>query len=104
VDDTAESLAVNLRTYVPDVEKVAVVLNAWESPKVTVPGPLTFDQVFVNVFVGKPSSLAVPDRFAEAGSVMVWFEPALTVGGLLEMMVTSEVDESNESLAVSRNT
>ena len=48
---------------------------------VTVPGPLTFDHVVVTVLpAGKPSSFAVPFKLAEAGSVMVWSGPALTVG------------------------
>ena len=63
------------------MEKLAVVLRAFRLPNVTVvPGPLTFDQVVVSVPVGKPSSVAVPFSVAEAGNVMVWFDPALTVG------------------------
>ena len=51
---------------------MAVVLRALTLPKVTVPGPLSVDQVVVNVLpVGKPSSVAVPLRLAKAGRVMV---------------------------------
>ncbi len=41
--------------------------------KVTVPGPLTLDQVMVKTpgGLGKPSSVAVPTRLAAAGKVMV---------------------------------
>ncbi len=70
--DKALSDAVSRSAYVPDVEKLAVVLRAPTLPKVTVPGPLTLDQVVVSVLpVGKPSSEAVPLKLAEAGSVMV---------------------------------
>ena len=56
----------------PAAEKLAVVVSALTLPNVTVPGPLTFDQVVVSVLpAGKPSSLAVPFKLAEAGSVMV---------------------------------
>ena len=62
------ALAVSWRTYVPDAEKLAVVLVAFTLPKVTVPGPLTSDHVVVNV----PLELAaVPLKFADAGKVMV---------------------------------
>jgi hypothetical protein len=77
---SAVSLAVNRSTYVPEVEKPAVVESALTFPNVTVPGPLDFDQVVVNTPDGKPSSLAVPLKFADAGSVIVWSEPALTTG------------------------
>ena len=47
-------------------------MSALTLPNVTFPGPLTFDQVVVSVLpAGKPSSLAVPFKLAEAGSVMV---------------------------------
>jgi hypothetical protein len=85
VVDSTLSLAVSLSTYVPSIEKLAVVLSALASPNVTVPGPLTFDHVVVNVAggLGNPSSLAVPLRSALAGSVIVWSAPAFTTGSWL---------------------
>jgi hypothetical protein len=55
------------------MEKLAVVLSAFASPNVTVPGPLTFDHVVVNIAggLGNPSSEAVPLRLALAGNVIV---------------------------------
>ena len=69
----------------PSVEKLAVVFSAAVFPKVTVPGPVTLDQVVVTVFggSGSPSSLTEPDRFARSGSVIVWLAPAETVGAWL---------------------
>src|SRR5262245_50616456 len=64
--------AVSRSTYDPEVEKLAVVLRAPTLPKLTVPGPLTFDHVVVNVLPeGRPSSEAVPFNVAELGSVIV---------------------------------
>src|SRR5947209_2515132 len=75
------SVAVKRSTYPPDAEKLAVVFRALTLPNVTVPGPLTFDQVFVSVLpAGKPSSVAVPFKLADDGKVMVWSTPALTTG------------------------
>ena len=71
VEDSAVSLAVSRNTYVPEAEKVAVVLSRLAFPNVTVPGPLNFDHVVCKVLVGRPSSLAVPERLALAGRVMV---------------------------------
>src|SRR2546428_4337168 len=80
--DKAVPVAVNRRTYVPAAEKLAVVACALTSPKVTLPGPLILDQVRDSLLpAGKPSSEAVPLRLADAGKVMVWLGPALTVGG-----------------------
>ena len=70
VEDSAVSLAVSRNTYVPDVENVASVLRAFAFVNVTVPGPLNFDQVVCSV-LGKPSSVAVPDRLAPEGNVIV---------------------------------
>ena len=53
------------------MENVAVVFSALAFPNVTVPGPLNFDQVVCRVPFGKPSSDAVPERFAAAGNVIV---------------------------------
>ena len=58
------------------------MLRALAFPKVTVPAPLSFDHVVDSVPLGKPSSVAVPDRFAAAGSVIVWFPPTLTAGAV----------------------
>ena len=41
---SSESLAVSCKTYVPVVEKLAVVTAEVALLNVTVPGPLTFDQ------------------------------------------------------------
>ena len=71
VEDSAVSLAVRRKTYVPEAEKVAVVLSRLAFPNVTVPGPLNLDHVVWRAPLGKPSSVAVPERFAAAGSVMV---------------------------------
>ena len=59
--------------WLPAIEKVAVVVRALALPKVTVPGPLTIDQVVVTVpgGVGRPSSEADPARAAVAGKVIV---------------------------------
>ena len=56
------------------------MLNALALPKVTVPGPLDIDHVVDSVPDGRPSSVAVPLKFAEDGNVIVWLEPALTTG------------------------
>ena len=71
VEDSAVSLAVSRNTYVPDVENVADVFSAFAFANVTVPGPLNLDQVVMRVPFGKPSSVAVPERLALAGSVIV---------------------------------
>ena len=70
VEDSTASVAVSRNTYVPDVENVASVLRAFAFVNVTVPGPLNFDQVVCSV-LGKPSSVAVPDRLAPEGNVIV---------------------------------
>src|SRR6266540_258557 len=64
------------------MENEAVVPAALGLAKVTVPGPLTFDHVIVvnPGGFGNPSSLAVPDNVALAGSVMLWSGPASTTG------------------------
>src|SRR5574339_317088 len=46
--DSALSFAVSRSTYVPAALKLAVVSTALALPNVTVPGPLTFDQVVVS--------------------------------------------------------
>ena len=70
--ESSLSLAVSRITYIPAAEKLAVVLNALTLPNVTVPGPLNFDHVTVSVLpTGRPSSVAVPLRLAEVGSVTV---------------------------------
>ncbi len=71
--DSTLSLAVSRRTYVPAVEKVAVVEAALALAKVTVPGPLTTVHAMVRVpgGLGKPSSVTVPTKLAAAGKAMV---------------------------------
>jgi hypothetical protein len=71
VDVRAVSLAVSRNTYVPDVEKVARAVSEWTSSNVVVPGPLIWDHVVVSVLLGKPSSVAVAERCAPEGSVIV---------------------------------
>ena len=70
--ERALSVALSRNTYVPAAEKLAVVLLAPGLPNVTVPGPLSFDQVVVRVpgGFGNPSSVAVPFKVAEAGRVI----------------------------------
>lgn len=60
--DRAPSVAANFRTYVPGVEKEAVVAGAAALPKVTVPGPFTLLHVTVTApgGFGRPSSVTVP--------------------------------------------
>ena len=80
---SALSLAVRRNTYTPAAENVAVVSMAEASPNVTSPGPETLLQVVVTApgGLGRPSSVTVPSRFAEAGgNMIVWLLPALTVG------------------------
>ena len=95
----------------PGAEKVAVVSAAAALPKVTVPGPEARDQVLVNEGgAGRPSSVMVPSRDAEAGRVICWSGPALTTGGVLPgvagltVTVTSSWAVRAPSLAVSRST
>ena len=67
----------------PAAEKDAVVSGDSGVPKVTVPGPLTFDQDDVtDEPVGSPSSDIVPSRFAVAGNVTELSGPALTDGAV----------------------
>src|SRR2546422_3546600 len=80
---SAPSLAVNISTYVPVLENVAVVAHSFGCAKLTVPGPLTLLHVAMGSPPGSPSSLAVPKSDACAGSVMVWSGPALTTGARL---------------------
>jgi len=76
------------------------------------PGPDTFDQASVSVpgGFGRPSSVALPARFADAGSVTDWFVPAPTTGGWFvapggfTVIVTSALVDSALSLAVRRST
>src|SRR6266850_590970 len=111
LEDAAPSVAVNRSTYDPAAEKLAVVVCALTLPNVTVPGPLTLDQVVVSVLpAGKPSSFAVPFKLAEAGSVIVWSGPALTAGArfvddaALTVILVSSVADRAVLLAVNRST
>src|SRR5512132_4587350 len=106
---SALSLAVRRSTYVPDAEKLAVVSTALALPKATVPGPLTLLHVVVTApgGLGRPSSVTVPSRVAEAGSVIVSSAPALTTGAWfcgMTVIVTSSLALSALSLAVKRRT
>ena len=84
VEFNCESLAVSRKSYVPGALKLAVVTVWFELRKVTVPGPLTEDHVVFSVLPeGRPSSLAAPVRFAEAGKLTVKFFPAKTAGARL---------------------
>ena len=63
-------VAVNVSTYVPGVENVAVVDAAFALANVTVPGPLVLVQITVAVLpVG--TLVTEPETVAEAGRVMV---------------------------------
>jgi hypothetical protein len=55
----------------PFVEKLAVVTRDVAFANVTVPSPLTLLHATVNLFDGRPSSVAVPFRDAVKGSVIV---------------------------------
>src|SRR5205823_700838 len=82
--DSAASLAVGRRLYVPAVGTSAVVVAALAGAKVTVPGPLVRVQVMVSAGgAGKPSSVTVPFSVAVDGSVTVRSGPAFTTGGWL---------------------
>src|SRR2546426_1142939 len=70
VEDSAVSLAVSRNTYVPEVENVARVFSELACRKTTAPGPLNLDQDVWSV-PGNPSSVAVPDRLAPEGNVIV---------------------------------
>ncbi len=106
--DSAPSLAVSWRTYVPSSEKVAVVAGAAASPNVTVPGPLTFVHCVVSG-EGIPSSLAVPASVAVAvGNVSAWSGPAFTTGAWFDtpvaVTVMASLAESSPSVPVKVST
>src|SRR4051812_17426794 len=81
------SLPVRRRTYVPVVLKLAVVLSKLAFPNVTVPGPENLLRAVVSVPLGKPSSLAEPTRLADAGRLIDCGLPALTIGGVLSVVI-----------------
>src|SRR5579872_4837767 len=85
VDVSAESLTVRRSVYVPAVSKVAFVVSAVGAENVTLPGPETTLQAYVNALggAGSPSSLAVPLRVTPAFREVIWSGPALTVGAWL---------------------
>ena len=93
---------------------VAVVAALAALAKATVPGPLNLVHALVTTApVGRPSSVTDPFSGAAAGSVIGAFVPAFTVGAWFvggvttagfTVIVTSAKADSNESLAVSRNT
>jgi hypothetical protein len=78
VEESCPSLTVTLSVYVPAAENEACVLEEFGLTKET-PVPLSTLQVYVNG-EGNPSSVAVAVSVAVAGSVIVWFAPALTTG------------------------
>src|SRR6185295_7965452 len=102
------SLALRRSTYVPGVEKIALVTGLLISLKVTTPGPLNWLQNVLTVApTGKPSSATVPFRLAVFGRVIVWFGPALTMGAKFAgnaVTVTSSLTVCSESVAVKRKT
>src|SRR5215213_8669058 len=102
------SFADNRSTYVPGVEKIALVTGLLISLKVTRPGPLTWLQNFDTVApTGNPSSATVPFRLAVFGKVIVWFGPALTMGAAFAgstVTVTSSLAVCSESVAVNFST
>src|SRR5438067_8595210 len=67
---SSPSLALNISTYVPAVENVAVVDNSFGCENVTVPGPLTLLHVTIGSPPGSPSSVTVPESAACAGNVI----------------------------------
>ncbi len=94
-----------------------MVVSAFALPKVTVPGPVSLLQAVVSAAggFGRPSSVAVPASEAVAGNVIVCAAPAFTVGATLTgggggggaaftTIVTSALDVSAPSFAVSRST
>src|SRR5436853_230194 len=105
VEDRAESLAVSRKAYVPEVENLAVVLRAVAFANVDGQGLVKCDHVDCTVPWSNPSWLAVPERVPE-GKAIVLLPPALTTGAAfavaaLTVIVTSEVEDRDESLAVS---
>ena len=69
------------RTYCPAAVNDAVVLGAVASANDTGPGPLATLQSAVSAPpAGSPSSVTVPDRDADAGSVTDLSGPASTTG------------------------
>src|SRR5438132_4480738 len=104
--DSAVSLAVSRKTYVPEVENVAKVLGALAFANVTVPGPLNLDQVVMRVPFGKPSSVAVPERLASAvwvrGGSTTPLSVAAAVPAVQATVVSSAGDVGVVVLAVTR--
>ena len=98
--ERALSLAVSLRVKTPPVEKVTAVLAAFGFTNVTVPGPLTLLQVYVNApgGLGSPSSVAEPFKLT-LGVDAVRSGPALTTGGLFTVITTVSAADKILSLA-----
>jgi hypothetical protein len=82
---------------------VAVVLAAAGLANVTVPGPLTSLQEYVNApgGFGRPSSVAEPLKVAALGRVIVRSGPAFATGRLLTVTTTVSLPDSALSFAVS---
>jgi hypothetical protein len=89
---------------VPPSEKATAVLAAFELTNVTVPGPFTLVQVYVNAPGGLGSPSSVADPFKVALSVgTVWSGPALTTGALFTVITMVSLPDKTLSLAVSLN-
>jgi hypothetical protein len=73
LDESAPSLAVSCRTYVPGCTKLAVVAACVGVLTSARDGPDTCDHASVNAAggLGRPSSVAEPFSVAVAGRVMV---------------------------------
>ncbi len=70
MEDNVPSEAPRVKTYVPAVEKVTLVVLDEVAEKETVPGPEILLQVVVRVEpVGRPSSEAVPYKVRMLGKV-----------------------------------
>src|SRR5882762_426885 len=83
LDVSSPSLAVSVSTYVPTVEKVAVVIGAAALVKVTVPGPLVLLHKEVSGdAVSTPSSTTLPAS-AAVGNAADPSNPASTEGAVL---------------------
>ena len=88
---SSPSFAVSVSTYVPTVEKVAVVIGAAGLAKVTVPGPLVLLHSELRaVPVSTPSSTTLPVS-AAVGNAAKLSNPASTEGAVLTTLKRSGV-------------
>src|SRR4051812_26461938 len=92
----------------PRAAKVTDVSGECESPNVTLPGPLTTDQLAPTVLpIGNPSSVTAPCNSSPPGQACVRSAPALTTGASFAgktLIVTSSLALKRESFAVSLST